>query len=107
LPKGFFHGEHNYNECVNCGRLGRPDGALEDSIAYLTTLFGNGGKRLADIVDFFFSASTNGAHATFRQGQAYTCLAGRQAAKKALKPPAVSADRRYEILYLPIAESER
>ncbi len=60
----------------------RPDGTLEDSIAYLTTLFGNGGKRLADIVDFFFSASVNGAHATFRQGQPYTGLPERQAAKK-------------------------
>jgi hypothetical protein len=31
-------------------------------------LSGNGGKRLGDIVNFLFSASTNAAHTALRQG---------------------------------------
>jgi hypothetical protein len=70
LLEGFFHCEHNYYEFIYCGRLARAGkGAREDSIAYLTTLSGNGGKRLGNIVDFLFSASTNAAHAAPRQGE--------------------------------------
>jgi hypothetical protein len=62
-------------------------GAAEDSIAYLTTLSGNGGKRLGNIVNFLFSASTDAAHAAPRQANTIRPIRRNASGKKNGFPP--------------------